>query len=186
MSNVDQSQRFLFDNSPIRGELVGLHHSYQEVLSKHNYPDPVKILLGEFMAAAALLSSRLKLDGSLILQVSGNGQVRVLMAECNADGELRAIAQYNDDFSDAGSILGVGQLAITLDPKKGNRYQGIVSLNDGDNLADVLEQYFTQSEQLDTHIWLACNGHNASGLLLQKLPQNDNASDHEDQDIYLI
>ncbi|AJQ97743.1 Hsp33 family molecular chaperone HslO [Gynuella sunshinyii] len=184
MSNPDQSQRFLFDNSPVRGELVGLHKAYQEVLSKHNYPEPAQQLLGQFMAAAALLSSRLKLDGSLILQVSGNGQVRVLMAECNAAGELRAIAQYNDDFNDQGKILGSGQLTITFDPVKGNRYQGIVSLNDGENLADVLQQYFTQSEQLDTRIWLACDGQNASGLLLQRLPGNQHHDRDEDDDIW--
>ncbi|WP_028670831.1 Hsp33 family molecular chaperone HslO [Saccharospirillum impatiens] len=173
MSNPDQTQRFLFDNTHIRGEITGLQHSYQEVLAKHNYPESVQLLLGEFMAAVALLSDTLKFDGTLSLQVRGAGQVRMLMAECRDNQALRAIAQYNDDFSPEQALLGNGQLAITIEPKNGKRYQGIVSINDGDNsLSHALEDYFRQSEQIRTRVWLFADPHIATGLLLQAMPHS--------------
>lgn len=170
MSNPDQNQRFLFEQGEIRGQVVGLSHSYREVLSKHTYPKPVAKLLGQFMAASSLLASTLKFQGSLILQVSGHGQVRTLMAECNDQGQIRAIGQYNDDFVDSGSMLGDGQLAITIDPTKGQRYQGIVLLTDGDSLAQVLEDYFERSEQIRTRIWLASDEQQAAGFMIQAMP----------------
>jgi molecular chaperone Hsp33 len=173
MSNPDQTQRFLFDNTHVRGEITGLQRSYQEVLSKHNYPEPVQLLLGEFLAAVALLSDTLKFDGTLSLQVRGAGQVRMLMAECRDNRALRAIAQYNDDFSPEQELLGNGQLAITIEPKNGKRYQGIVSINDGEHsLSQALEDYFRQSEQIRTRVWLYADPHVATGLLLQAMPHS--------------
>lgn len=168
---ADALQRFIFDSSDVRGEHVCLEQAYQEVLSSHHYPPGVARLLGEFIAAANLLSATLKFDGSLTLQVRGNGEVPLIMAETNDQHEMRAIAQgasqaMSDDFQ---QLIGGGQLAITIDPKKGNRYQGIVSL-DGGSLAECLENYFRQSEQLSTRLWLAADGQRAAGLMLQELP----------------
>lgn len=177
MSPFDQTLRFLFDQTPIRGELTQLDRSYQDVLNKHPYPDAVKRLLGEFMAATAMLSDTIKFDGTLSLQVRGAGQVRTLMAECRHNHALRAIAQYNDDYDDAGPVLGEGQMAITIEPDKGKRYQGIVSINDGElTLNRVLEDYFQQSEQIRTRIWLYADGQRSAGLLLQAMPESASAS----------
>lgn len=171
MSVFDKTQRFLFDHTNIRGEITTLDAAYKEVLSKHNYPDKVAVLLGEFMAAAAMLSDTIKFDGTLSLQVRGGGQVRTLMAECRDHRAVRAIAQYNDDFDASGAILGQGQMAITIEPKDGHRYQGIVTIDDGDlTLSRVLEEYFQKSEQIRTRIWLFANKERAAGFMLQAMP----------------
>lgn len=168
---TDQLRRFIFENSDVRGEHVSLDQSYRDILATHHYPPAVANLLGEFCAAVSLLSATLKFEGSLILQVRGDGEVPLIMAEANAQGEIRAIAQgaqhaMSDDFQ---RLLGSGQLAITIDPKQGKRYQGIVTL-DGSSLGTCLENYFRQSEQLSTRLWLGADGQCAAGLLLQELP----------------
>lgn len=167
----DQLQRFLFEQTDIRGELTRLQQSYLDTLSAHPYPAPVATLLGELLAAASLLSATLKFDGTLTLQARSNGQVPLIMAEITSDRRLRGIARGADDAhsEDFHDLLKDGQLAITITPAKGQRYQGIVPL-DGDNLSQCLESYFRQSEQLATRIWLCCRGNIAAGLLIQELP----------------
>ncbi|NQD91057.1 Hsp33 family molecular chaperone HslO [Pseudomonas sp. CrR25] len=173
MHEFDHTQRFLFDDTDVRGELVGLGESYQHVLAKHAYPQPVAQLLGELLAAAALLVGTLKFDGLLVLQARSAGAVPLLMVECSSDGELRGIARYHAEQigADAGlsELMPEGMLTLTVDPKNGQRYQGIVSL-DGANLADCLTGYFANSEQLPTRFWLCADGLRARGLLLQQLP----------------
>lgn len=178
---ADQTLRFLFDNTPIRGELTQLNRTLADVLEKHPYPAPVQRLLGEFLAAAAMLSDTLKFEGTLSLQVRGSGQIRMLMAECRNNEGLRAIAHYNDDFEDQGAQLGEGQLAITIEPDKGKRYQGVVSINDDDQtLAAVLEDYFQQSEQIRTRIWLFASEEAATGFMIQAMPASASESSLSD------
>ncbi|MEK1906787.1 MAG: Hsp33 family molecular chaperone HslO [Pseudomonas sp.] len=169
----DFTQRFLFDDSDVRGELVSLGQSYQHVLAKHSYPQPVAQLLGEMLAAAALLVGTLKFDGLLILQVRSSGAVPLLMIECSSEREVRGIAHYHAEQigADAGlrELMPDGVLALTVDPRQGQRYQGIVDL-DGETLADCLSNYFATSEQLSTRFWLHADGQRARGLLLQQLP----------------
>ena len=168
---IDQSRRFLFDNADVRGESVRLDRAYQEVLGAHQYAPGVSRVLGEFLAASVLLSSNLKFEGKLILQARSEGQIPLLMVECNQALEVRAIARGAQEATAEGfgPLLAGGQLAITIDPDRGNRYQGIVPLGER-SLADSLDAYFTQSEQLGTRLWLAADGHCAAGLLLQQLP----------------
>ncbi|MDX1300190.1 MAG: Hsp33 family molecular chaperone HslO [Pseudomonas sp.] len=169
----DFSQRFLFDDSDIRGELVGLTDSYSHVLAKHTYPQPVAQLLGELLAAASLLIGTLKFEGLLILQARSSGAVPLLMVECSNEGDLRGIARYHGEQITANASLSElmpdGVLAMTVDPKAGQRYQGIVDL-EGETLADCLTNYFATSEQLPTRFWLCADGQGARGLLLQQLP----------------
>lgn len=101
---ADFSQRFLFDDSDVRGELVALHESYQHVLAKHDYPPAVAQLLGELMAAAALLVGTLKFDGLLVLQARSSGAVPLLMVECSSARELRGIAQVNVALADLDHV----------------------------------------------------------------------------------
>lgn len=179
----DQIQRFLFDQTNVRGEIVTLEQAYREVLDRHAYPDAVNALLGELLAAVALLTDTVKLDGTLSIEVRGQGALSLLMAESNPGGELRAIARVAEDAAlpdgetPFRELVGDGQIVITLDPKDGNRYQGIVAL-DHESLAGCLEAYFSQSEQLPTRLWLAADGQRAGGLLLQRLP-----SEAQNQDV---
>ena len=173
-SLTDCLHRFIFDDTDIRGEIVVLEQSLQEINELHQYPEPIAILLGECLAAAALLSSTLKFAGVLTIQARGNGDLPLIMAEVSHQKKIRGIAQFNPDASLDGrslaSLIGQGVLSIFIDPDKGERYQGIVPL-ESEHLAQCLGDYFQQSEQLPTKLWLSSNGKQASGLILQRLPQ---------------
>lgn len=179
---MDTLQRFIFENAAVRGELVEISDTWQQIQSRRDYPAPVRKLLGEMVAAAALLSANLKFDGMLVLQVHGDGPVRLLVVECDSQLRLRATAKLAPDAHIAGdanlthlvNAHGHGRFVITLDPKDkfpGQQpYQGIVPL-DGDSVAVVIENYMLRSEQLDTKLWLAADQNVSRGLLLQKLPK---------------
>jgi molecular chaperone Hsp33 len=167
----DQLYRFLFEELGVRGEIVTLGASWQRVTAIHDYPTVVAEQLGQALAASLLLSATLKFDGSLILQVQGNGPISMLVAQANDQQTVRGLAHWAGDVA-AGDLLalfGDGQLIITIKPTKGKAYQGIVSL-EGSSLSEALESYFAQSEQLKTRLWLAVNGGKAVGFLLQELP----------------
>jgi molecular chaperone Hsp33 len=181
-NDSNQAQRFLFQHADIRGEFANLHTAYQEILAIHQYADGVSRLLGEFLAASVLLSTNLKFEGKLVLQVRSEGQIPLLMVECDHTLQVRGIArgaqQATSDHNDL--LLQNGQLAITIDPTQGQRYQGIVPLERG-SLAHSLDNYFEQSEQLKTRIWLAADGERAGGLLLQQLPAQVTTDDTQRQ-----
>lgn len=177
----DRLLKFLFHDAPVRGEVVRLAEVWQQVIEHHDYPAPVLALLGQMTAAAALLAANIKFNGALSLQIDGDGPVRLLVVECQPDFRLRATAKLRADApvpADATlrtlvNAQGQGRCAITLDPQDrqpGQQpYQGIVALT-GDSIAQALETYMRQSEQLDTRLWLAADARAASGVLLQKLP----------------
>lgn len=173
MLTADYTQRFLFDEFDVRGEWADLERSYAEILARHPYPEPVARLLGELLAAAALLIGTLKFDGTLTLQARSNGPISLMMVECSSTRALRGVARYeSQDYlatDGLANLLPNGLLAITLDPVSGQRYQGIVAL-DQPALADCLSRYFAESEQLATRFWLACDAGKARGFLLQQLP----------------
>lgn len=179
---MDTLQRFIFENAAVRGELVEISDTWAQVQARQDYPAPVRTLLGEMLAAAALLSANLKFNGMLVMQIHGDGPVRLLVIECDSDLQLRATAKLAADamIPDDASIEqlvnlhGHGRFVITLDPKDklpGQQpYQGIVPL-DGASVAEVIENYMLRSEQLDTRLWLAADQNVSRGLLLQKLPK---------------
>lgn len=181
MKHLDTFQRFLFDNHQIRGEIVRLNKSYIDIKQRQDYPEPIKALLGEALVASVLMSGTLKFEGILSVQARGNGPVNLLMAECTHDKKVRAIAQWDGEIptENLTKQLGSAQLAITIDPVQGKRYQGIVSLEE-EKLADCLTHYFEQSEQLSTYILLFCDGDMASGIFLQQLPAQDKESSDDD------
>ena len=172
----DQLQRFSFDNTDIRGEIAHLNQAYREVINRHHYPHMIARELGELMAATALLSANLKFKGRLTLQLRLPGNVSLLQAETNEQGQLRAIARYDDTSAEDELSLENGQMVITMEPDQGQKYQGITAI-EGGNIAGALEDYFEQSEQRGSRFWLFCDGQTAAGLMLQKMPamKNDDA-----------
>lgn len=181
MLQHDSLQRFIFEHAPIRGEIVHLDATWQAVLERRQYPPRVRELLGELMAAAALLTSTLKFDGRLIMQIQGKGPVNLLVVECTSDRTMRAIAQWQGEIPDAplAALVGDGRLAVTIDPLKGKeRYQAIVAL-EGLTVAEAFENYFARSEQLATRLWLASDPQQAAGMLLQRLPEAEPSDDDD-------
>lgn len=169
----DSIRRFLFERAPIRGEIAHLESAWQSVLERHDYPPALRVLLGELMAAAALLAATIKFEGSLIIQMQGDGPVSLLVAECDDAGALRATAKWRGqpEPGPLAAMLGKGRCAITLAAGPGQQsYQGIVGL-EGGSVAAVLEHYLRRSEQIETRLWLAVDDERAAGLLLQTLPQ---------------
>jgi molecular chaperone Hsp33 len=177
----DSLLKFLFQGAPVRGGIVRLDSAWKEMTAHHDYPAPVSRLLGEMTAAVALLATSIKFNGALILQIHGDGPVKLLVVECQPDLGLRATAKLRTDATiaeDASmksmiNLHGRGRCAITLDPRDpqpGQQpYQGVVPL-EGKSIARALEAYMRRSEQLDTHLWLAADRDIAAGMLLQKLP----------------
>jgi molecular chaperone Hsp33 len=167
----DSLQRFIFEGAPVRGELVHLDATWRAVLERHDYPAPLRAVLGELMAAAALLSATLKFDGSLILQIQGSGAVKLIVVECTSEQTMRATAKWSGEL-DGGfrDLVGDGRFVITIAPNDVTQtYQGIVELT-GDSVSAVLEHYMSTSEQLETRLWLASDAAQAAGMLLQRVP----------------
>src|SRR3954471_21633279 len=167
-TSTDILQRFIFDNAAVRGELVEISNAWREIQARHAYPKAVRAVLGEMVAAAALLSANLKFNGAIILQVHGDGPVKLMVVECDAKLRLRATAKLASDaevaddasLTDLLNVHGKGRFVITLDPLDkvpGQQpYQGIVPL-DGEDMATVIENYMLRSEQMDTRLWLAAD-----------------------------
>jgi molecular chaperone Hsp33 len=174
----DLSQRFLFEKTDIRGDIVQIRSSYRELVANHDYPPIVQRLLGEFVVASLLLASTIKFKGRLILQVRSQGQIPLLMVEVSHTNTFRGIARVHDEVSseEFSELFESGSLVVTIDPDQGERYQSLVPL-DGNSLASCLMHYFHQSEQLATWLLLTCDDHGAAGFLLQQLPKQLDKSD---------
>jgi len=176
MKETDIIRRFMFENIPVRGEIVHLDATWRALLDRNDYPEIVKKTLGEFMAAAALLSSTLKFEGTLSFQVTGNGPISLLVMEATNHRTLRGMAKFGDKIPEQGNLhqlFGSGNLVITIVNNISNeQYQGIIELK-GETVADALENYLIQSEQLDTRLWLATDNQQATGMLLQRMPDKD-------------
>jgi molecular chaperone Hsp33 len=179
MSGGDALRRFMFEDFPVRGEIVRMEESWRAVLERQDYPPAVRALLGEAMAATVLLASTLKFDGLLTMQIQGEGDLHLLVAQCGSDLAVRGLAKWksHNPQGTLAELTGGGRLAITIERRKDReRYQGIV-LADTDTLAGCLETYFAQSEQLPTRLWLAADGERAAGMLLQQMPAGAEGAD---------
>src|SRR5579885_587608 len=174
MTNTDSLQRFIFDTSPVRGEYIHLHDSFQTIINQHNYPQPIRKLLGEALSVAGLLSAIIKFNGRLTVQFRGKGKLKLLLAQCDNHFNIRGLAKWkgNLSYEDLMESFNDGVLVIMLDSGPTSRYSGIVSWR-GNSLVESIEGYFQESEQLATKLWLSVNDHSAAGLLLQVIPGSD-------------
>ena len=180
-NNLDTLQRFVFENSAVRGNLVNLTQTLNLALNQQQLPKGLRKALGELMAASALLAATLKMNGALVMQIQSTGTLKLLVVECTTiTGEalkMRATAKWSEDISDEQDLFELvehAQFMITLDPKEGGQaYQGIVPL-EGSSIITALENYMLRSEQIDTRIFLSCDGDSAAGMLIQKLPETMN------------
>ncbi|BFI96958.1 MAG: Hsp33 family molecular chaperone HslO [Rhodanobacter sp.] len=182
----DVLHRFLLERAGVRGALVRLGPAWREVAGRVDYPAELRSLLGEALAASALLTANIKLDGELSVQLKSAGALRLLFAECTDRGRLRGLARWDAPLPEPLSLESLPQavMAITIgNVERGQRYQGLVELRAA-NLAGVLENYFAQSEQLPARLLLAADGEHAVGLMLQKLPDEGGHDAPQDDDAW--
>ncbi len=179
----DVVRRFIVENRPVRGHWVRLDSAWRELCAHSTYPEPVRELLGQAVAAAVLFAATLKFRGTLTLQLQGDGAISLLVAQCTHDFRLRGVARFDEErvqviTGDAlpnadrfRELVGSsGRVAVTIEAdERAMRYQGIVPLHGG-SLADSLEAYFASSEQLPTRLILAADGERGAGFLVQKVP----------------
>lgn len=175
-NNLDMLNRYLFEDLHARGELVQLDQSYKQIIQNHQYPDAVTALLGELLAATCLLTATLKFEGEISVQLQGDGPVQYMVINGNNLQQMRGIANITGNVlgTSLTDLLGKANMVITISPKNGERYQGVVAL-EGETLAECLEHYFMSSEQLDTKIWLFSDikSMQAGGSLLQVVPDSN-------------
>src|SRR5665213_115484 len=196
VSDRDCLHRFVFDRYPIRGHLVHLDAAWRAVIEHREYPEAIRDTLGEAVTASLLLAATIKFEGVLSLQLQGDGPVHLMLAQCTSGLGVRGLARYREAEIARGAIaqgavapsataaaasatagiadlIGAGNLTVTLETDDGTqRYQGIVPI-EGGRLAESLQVYFENSEQLPTRLWLHADASGASGMLLQKLPHAD-------------
>lgn len=186
MNNHDIVQNFLFEEYPIRGEIVHLNASFQQIMDQHQYPPLIRRWLGEALVLISLLSTLIKFNGRLAIQFQGKGKLKLLLVQCNNALEMRGLAQWEGEVTEAEILdsLKQGTIIITIDPENGKqRYQGIVGWQ-GQTLSESIEGYFQNSEQLPTRIWVVVDEKSASGFLLQRMPEaeetrRESAIDHD-------
>lgn len=178
--------RYLFEDLSVRGELVQLDEAYQRIISSKEYPAALQKLLGELLVSTTLLTATLKFEGSITIQLQGDGPVSLAVINGDNEQKVRGVARWEGEIADDASLhdmMGKGYLVITIEPKKGERYQGVVGL-DGDNLTQVIEGYFANSEQLKTRLWIRTGEHqgqaHAAGMLIQVVPDGTGSADDFD------
>jgi molecular chaperone Hsp33 len=177
MHDRDSLHRFLFEQFPIRGHLVHVDAAWRALIEHRDYPEAIRDTLGEAVAASLLLAATIKFEGVLSLQMQGDGPVHLMLVQCTSGLGVRGLARFREgDFGTSSKIsdlIGAGNLTVTLETDDGaQRYQGIVPIT-GERLAESLQLYFENSEQLPTRLWLHADAQGASGMLLQKLPDSN-------------
>ena len=172
----DKLYRYLFQDRAVRGEWVRLNETFTETLNTHNYPKAVQNLLGEMLVATSLLTATMKFEGTITVQIQGDGPLKLAVVNGNDQQQLRALARVGGEIPEQASLnemIGNGVLVISIMPIDGERYQGVISL-DKPTIRECLEDYFARSEQLQTHLVIRTGEYEgkavAGGMLLQIMP----------------
>ena len=189
--NTDQLQRYTFTDANVRGEMVQLESSYAAVIANAAYPAAVQQLLGEMLAAVTLLTATLKFEGEISLQIQSKGLIQYAIVDATDSQKVRGIARWDETVDEwpqtFPDLFTQGVLAITITPKKGERYQGLVGLTKP-SLAECLQDYFAQSEQLATKVLLFAEPSTAkpkaAGMLLQVIPESSEATNVKEQTVF--
>lgn len=178
---TDQVERFLIDTAGVRGEFMRMGEAWQQLVAHGDYPQVVKRLLGEAVASAVLLADIIKIDGRLTLQIKGEGALQLLVVQVSANGQVRGTAKWGDaldtEVPALQQISGAQMLVAVSSEKNAEEYQGIVDLRGCDSLHQALENYFQHSEQLPSKLWLCADNDQISGLMLQKLPAQEQCTE---------
>ncbi len=185
----DLLHRYIFDQGNVRGEMVRLADSYQAILDSYAYPEVIQRLLGELMVATSMLTATLKFKGDIAIQIQSEGALSYAVINGTHKQELRGVARWDENIaalpSEFSELVQNGVLVITITPEQGERYQAMVAL-DKPSLAECIEQYFAQSEQLATKVILRtkldCQPAKACGMFLQILPTSSQSTDKADTD----
>ncbi len=179
----DKLYRFLFQNRAVRGEWVRLNDTFTETLNTHHYPSAVQNLLGEMLVATSLLTATLKFEGTITVQIQGDGALKLAVVNGNHQQQFRALARVEGDIADNATLaemVGNGVLVISIIPEKGERYQGVIAL-DKSTVSECLEDYFARSEQLATQLVIRVGEYQgkavAGGTLLQIVPDGTGSPD---------
>ncbi|MCK3655746.1 molecular chaperone Hsp33 [Pasteurellaceae bacterium Macca] len=179
----DKLYRFLFQNRAVRGEWVRLNDTFTETLNTHHYPKAVQNLLGEMLVATSLLTATLKFEGTITVQIQGDGALKLAVVNGNDQQQLRALARVEGEIAEDATLsqmIGQGVLVISIIPEKGERYQGVISL-DKPTISECLEDYFARSEQLATQLVIRVGEFDgkavAGGTLLQIMPDGTGTSE---------
>lgn len=186
MSQFNVLNRYLFTDAHARGELVQLSSSFKSIVKNHNYPAGVEKLLGELLSATCLLTATLKFEGDITVQLQGDGPVGYMSVSGNNNQQMRGIAKMAEETSaeTLQTLIGKGTMIITIRPKVGEAYQGVVAL-DKETLADCLAHYFEASEQIPTKIWLFSDTEQqlTAGALVQLLPDGDGSMENKEKQL---
>ncbi|MEM1243231.1 MAG: Hsp33 family molecular chaperone HslO [Pseudomonadota bacterium] len=180
MNQVDSAQNFIFHKQALRGMIVHLNESYNTIIQQHHYPEVIHKRLGEMLLATTMLSSALKYQGQVTLQIQTQSQLKLMVAKCSHDLNIRGLAQFNEDSlsMDLNDDFNRGELIVTIENSETQKnYQSMIAIEQQE-VAQMLESYFDQSVQLPTYVVIHARENAVSGMLLQTMPdvqaeQND-------------
>lgn len=182
-------KKFVFEHLPIKGAMVVLEDSWQTIAAQREYPPGLRQLIGELVAANILLTNNLKLNGKLICQIQGNPHFSLVVSECTNELNIRATAKFkalDQALIDYTSYLQHGHLIVSVDSlEDGNLYQSIIAFN-GYTVADILNNYMVQSEQLKSWFLLAYSESRVVGFMLQQLPDTHNQFNLDIERIFIL
>lgn len=182
-------QKFIFDKLPIKGSLVVLNDVWEVIANQRVYPAGIEQILAELLSANVLLTSNMKLDGKVICQIQDNPHFTILVTECSNQLNVRGTAKFeaqNDALIDYASCLKNGRLVVSVDSQSdGQLYQSVIAFN-GNSVDEILNNYMTQSEQLQSWIIIAYNQKQVVGFMLQQLPDTHEHFSHEVERVFML